>query len=242
MTSDAMVLIHEAAHFEDFQVEDDEMGDLKFKSLNLYTINNAHIGNLENTENLPTVSNLINPYLEKNKPTFLEEGAIFLDHHDGYIGTEDAMAAQNLQGMSTETNGYTHGTVIQARLQSLIPDNIFFKDDSGNQHVLPHPLKNKISQAEGLYYFLYNFNLYLRLLKEDHPLQWKKFYSERNKIFLRKLFNASITTLKSIRHCDIRENDEGLNFYITELGTENLEIMKDLMGSKSVPELTCANI
>ena len=55
LNSDAYVFIHEAAHFEDFQVEDAEIADLKFKSLNLYTVNDEHIGNLENTENLPPV-------------------------------------------------------------------------------------------------------------------------------------------------------------------------------------------
>ena len=79
--------------------------------------------------------------------------------------------------MSTETNGYTHGIVIQARLQPLIPDTFTIKDESGQEYVLTNPLKNKISQAEGLYYFIYNFNLYLNLLKNDHPQHWNVFFT-----------------------------------------------------------------
>ncbi|MFY7992582.1 MAG: hypothetical protein ACOVP4_04745 [Bacteriovoracaceae bacterium] len=239
LNSDAFVFIHEAAHFEDFQVEDAETADLKFNNLNLYTVNDEHIGNLENTENLPAIKSLIRPFLDKNKPSFLEEGSIFMNHHDGYIGAEDSMAAESLQGMSTETNGYTHGTIIQARLQPLLPDTLTFKDESGQEFVLANPLKNKITQAEGLYYFIYNFNLYLRLLKKDHPRQWKDFFTEKNKTFLRKLFDSSITTLKTIKPCDLRNSDEGLNFYITELGADNLEIMEELMGSEAIMGIVC---
>ena len=207
------------------------------------TVNNEHIGNLENIENLPSVKNLIRPYLEKNKLTFLDEGSIFMNHHDGYIGAEDSMAAENLQGMSTETNGYTHGTVIQARLQPLLPDTIKFKDEeSGQEFVLANPLKGKISQAEGLYYFIYNFNLYLKLLKKDHPLKWNDFYTEKNKTFLRKLFDSTFTTLKGIKPCELKKTDESLNFYITELDSEDLEIMEELMGSEAMKEIVCSDL
>lgn len=239
LNSDAFFFIHEATHFEDFQVEDAEPADLKFNSLNLYTATDEHIGGIENTENLPSVKSLIRPYLEKNKSSYLDDESIFMRTHDGYIGSDDSMAGISLQGMATETNGYTHGTVIQARLQPLLPDTITFKDEAGQVYVLANPLKNKITQANGLYYFIYNFNLYLRLLKNNHPELWKDFYTEKNKTFLRKLFDSAFTTLKSINPCEGRNTDEELNFYITELESENLEVMKDLMTPKALNGIVC---
>jgi hypothetical protein len=165
-----------------------------------------------------------------------------MDHHHGYIGAEDSIAAESFQGMSTETNGYTHGTIIQARLQPLLPETLTFKDEeSGQEFVLANPLKGRITQAEGLYYFIYNYNLYLQLLKKEHPLKWEEFYTEKNKTFLRKLFDSSFTTLKSIKPCESRKNNEGLSFYISELGAENLEILKELMGPEAVLQLVCSD-
>lgn len=241
-SSDAFVFVHEAAHFEDFQITDEFASEMKPLNLNLYTVNGEHIGNLENTDKLPSVKSLIRPYLEKNKPSFIEEGSIFMAHHDGYIGSEDAMAAENLQGMSTETNGYTHGSIIQARVQPLIQEFLIFKDEFGAETRMPNPLKNKVTQAEGLYYFLYTYNLYLNLLKKDHLEAWTDFYTEKNKIFLKKLFESAVTTLKSIRHCELKNNDSGLNFYITELGNENIEILEDIIGVEAANEIKCLKV
>lgn len=238
--SDSFVFIHEAAHFEDLQIEDEEHSEVKLWKFNLYTVNDEHIGNLENTEELPSVKSLIRPYLEKNKPSYLEDGSIFMDHHDGYIAAEDSMAADHLQGMSTETNGYTHGLVIQARVQSLIPAVLTFKDETGREVEIPNPFKGKISQAEGLYYFIFNFNLYLKILKDDHPQSWEKFYTEKNKTFLRKLFLSSIQSLDGIEPCKLRKTDEALSFYIDELQKEDMSILEEIVGSERISKVTCS--
>ena len=239
-SQDAFVFIHEAAHFEDFNIDasnldETDQGDPAQK-LNLYTVNGNHIGNFQAFENLPSVKTLIRPYLEKKKPFLLLEDSIFKRLHDTYIGSDDSMAADIIHGMATELNGYTHGALIQSRVLPKLPASVIINSDS-----ILNPFVNLPSQIDGVLYFLYNFNLYLRLMKEAHPEVWKEFYAAYNKDYLNKLLTPSIEILKSLGHCSLKNDYKPVQFYLKELRSEDLSILKEILGKESLGALVCSD-
>ena len=236
ITSGAMVFVHEAAHFEDLDWTNTGRTKTNF---NLYTVNDEHIGDYKLDQPIPQPMDLINPYIEKNKPDFLNEGSVYMSMHDGYLLDDHSGAAQELRGMATELNGYTHGSIIQARTSQMIADELTITDEQGNQHTLKNPFKGQIHQLDGMMYFIYNQNLYLSLLKEQHPDLWLSFYSEHNKIFMRKMLLASIETLKKVNHCKAKETYYNVQFYIDELKQMDLSILNDILDEKSLKDLLC---
>jgi len=183
--------------------------------------------------------NLINEYIRNNKPNFLKEDAVYMSMHDEYLLDDDAKAAQELQGMATELNGYTHGSLIQARTTKMIADEITLFDEDGNQYTFDHPLKGFITQLDGVMYFIYNHNLYLNLLKSNHPELWKQFYNKHNKEFMKNLLGTSIETLVNVNHCEAKETYYNVDFYINELKQENLAIFNEILGEESLNKLLC---
>lgn len=235
-THDAIVFIHEAAHLEDIgasQISNEkEITEIKF---NLYTVNNEHIGDFKSHKNLPKIKDVIIPYLKKEKPEFLKEPSIYESMHSTYIGDYDSMAANTIQGMATELSAYTHGSIIQNKTLPFLIHPIKSEGD-----FIPN-IFFESSQLDGLMYFIYNFNLYLRLLKKDNSTQWKEFYTPYNKKYLNKLLSPSLETLKKLDHCSIMKTYENINFYIKELLQDDLDILKDILGEKQVKALTCLN-
>lgn len=236
INSGAMVFVHEAAHFED--LDRTNTGRTK-ANFNLYTVNDEHIGDYKLDQAIPQPMDLINPYIEKNKPGFLNEDSVYMSMHDGYLLDDHSIAAQELRGMATELNGYTHGSIIQARTSQMIADEITINDDQGNQHTFKHPFKGKITQLDGMMYFIYNQNLYLSLLKEQHPDLWLSFYTEHNKVFIHKMLSASIETLKKVNHCKAKETYYNVQFYIDELKQMDLSILNEILDEKSLNDLLC---
>lgn len=244
-SQDAFVYIHEAAHFEDLNLDAKDLDNVDkanpAKNFNLYTVNNEHIGDFQSFAKLPKIKDLVRPYLEKNKPEFLSEESIFMGMHDGYIGAEDSMAADIIQGMATELNGYTHGAVVQSRLLPKLPASIVVNDESGGQHTMANPYVSMPSQIDGMLYFLYNFNLYFNLLKKDHPEIWKEFNSNYNKAYLNKLFGPSIEILKQLDHCSLLNSYDPIRFYIDELKSDDLSILEDILGKEKLGVLICSD-
>lgn len=243
-TQDAFVFIHEAAHFEDFNLDASKLDEASHgdpaKALNLYTVNGEHIGNFQAFENLPSIKSLIRPYLEQNKSTFLFEDSVYQRMHDGYIGVDDSMSADIIQGMATELNGYTHGALIQSRVLLKLPASGVIRGENGNPHAILNPFVNLPSQIDGILYFLYNFNLYLKLLKQDHPEIWKEFYTPYNRNYLNKLFTPSIEVLQSLKHCSLIKDYRPVQFYLKELREVELTVLKEVLGKDKLGTLLCS--
>lgn len=238
---DAAVLIHEATHFEDFGL-DANGENFELSKFNLYTVDGDHIGNLQTPQPLPSVKKLVRPYLKKNRPSFLSEDSAFKVLHDMYIGDNDSMAADNIQGMATELNAYAHGAIVQARTLLKLPKNILIKDVNGEEQEISNPYVNMPTQAEGILHFLYNFNLYLKLLKKQQPKTWENFYSAHNKNYLNKLFSSSVEALKISSHCSYIQTFEPINLYVNELNQDDLSILRDIVGQEKIDSLTCKSI
>ena len=236
LASDSIVFIHEAAHFEDLN-----WGQFSPKGFDLYTVDAEHIGGYKNAHKLPQPQTLINSYIEKNKPEFLDEESVYMSMHEGYLLDSESAAASHLPGLASELNGYTHGSIIQARNIVHLPDVITMTNENGEEMSFPNYAKI-ITQLDGLMYFLYNHNLYLRLLKSNHPELWSKFYNEHNKNFLRKLLKSSIDTLAKVDHCKVKEGYNNVDFYIEELRNEDTAILVDLLGAESVNTLLCSDL
>lgn len=241
-SADATVFVHEAAHFEDLGMGKDNFDpNNQIGIFNLYTVNNEHIGNFQNFKNLPKVKDVIIPYLEKEKKEFLEPTSIYGEMHFTYIGADDEpLASDVIQGMATELNGYTHGAITQAKVMKMLPNPAIFKDDEGNEYNLPNPHIENPTQIDGVLYFIYNFNLYLRLLKEKHPDQWKEFYTSSNKEYLRKLLTPSLDTLKKLGYCNLKDSFKPANYYINEFLKEDMSVLEDVLGKEKLGELLCS--
>jgi hypothetical protein len=162
--------------------------------------------------------------------------------HLGYVGAEDSMAADVIQGIATELNGYTHGAIIQSSLLPKVPKRILVSDGKGGKIWVDNVHAN-LDQTYGVMYFIYNLNLYLKLLKENHPEIWKEFYTDYNKNYLKKLLSPSIETLKSLNYCALLREDEPVNvwkFYAELLQKEDLRILVDALGEPQINKLICA--
>lgn len=235
----AVIFIHEAAHFEDLGWSDDDLTEeIDF---NLYTVKNEHIGSYIGHKQLPSPIELISPYIKKNRSEFLLEDSLYHHMHEAYILTESTLSSSTLEGLATELNAYTHGVAIQKRTSKMIPQDIIILDENGEDMSFLNPLHGYISQLEGLMFFVYNKNLYLQLLKHQHPEEWKEFYNLHNQNFMSRMLEASVETLKKIDHCNKRETDPTLNFYIKELKKMDLSILKEILGSKRLETLLCLN-
>ncbi len=246
-TTDAYVFIHEAAHFEDLKVNYNKSPKKTSESdqtenFNLYTVNNEHIGNFQSYKNLPKVKDLIRPYLKKERPDLLKEDSPFIGLHSGYIGDDQSMAADVIQGIATELNGYTHGAIIQSSVLPKVPKRILESDGKGGK-IWVDNMHAKLDQTYGVMYFIYNLNLYLKLLKENHPEIWKEFYTDYNKNYLKKLLSPSIETLKSLNYCNLLKEDVGVNvwkFYVELLKGDDLKILEEVLGKPQINKLICA--
>lgn len=235
----AFAFIHEAAHFEDLGWDEEGFPN-SLDEFNYFTIDGEHLGNFENYKSLPKVRDIVIPYIEKEKPEFLEADSAFMSMHDGYIADEEALASKVIHGLASELNGYTHGARIQARILPLLPNSVTFTDDLGNQHSMDSPYAKIPSQLDGVMYFIYNFNLYLRLLKQNHPEVWSDFYTTHNKDYLRKVLTPSVKILNELDHCSIREIYFNVDFYVEELIKDDTHILSEILGDKLFEDLICA--
>src|SRR5690606_10783503 len=122
-----------------------------------------------------------------------------------------------------------------------LPNPIRISDGNGGHHTMENPYEKLPSQTDGIMYFLYNFNLYLKLLKKDHPQIWKEFYTSYNKEYLNRLFTPSIEVLKKLNHCDLAKTYEPIRFYVEELNIDDLSIFEDILGKDKISSLVCSS-
>ncbi|WPU64671.1 hypothetical protein [Peredibacter starrii] len=234
----AVIFVHEAAHFEDLDLD---LSGTSSKETNIYTVNNEHIGTVKNVTELPIVREIVTPYLQAKRP-YLLSNEVFMHLHGIYLAADDSMAAEFITGIATELNAYTHGSVIQARMQALIPQKLIVRNGE-HEYQLENPLKNKITQLDGILYFIYNMNLYLKVIKAERPEIWKEFDIDQNRVFLDKLLSSSLGVLKDLDHCSLSKSKENSNleFYIEELKKEDLSVLKEILGDDKIADLVCSH-
>lgn len=173
-----VVILHESAHFEDLGWD----GSRKF---NLLTVTNKHLGSFTGLNSLPRPSSIINPYLDKNFQDLISTDSFFNSMHEGYIADLDSAASTNIEGLSTELNGYTHGFTYEKSIRDMLSSNNVIGS----------------SQIDGIYYYLTMFNIYLNSIKENNPGSWKSLNDGNNKKLLQTLFNDAVNTLSQFDHC-----------------------------------------
>lgn len=237
----SIVFVHEAAHFEDLGWDNSTPGD-SHDSLDLYLANGEHIGNLSETNGLPKVKEIVRPILQKQYPEELNGETIFNGMHEGYIGAEDSIAAETLQGMSTELSAYVHGLLYENKIKKQFPETVELTSEDGQTFSYPNPYK-PLSQIEGVYYFLFSFNLYLDKIKKDHPEKWKILNGSQNKTFLSKIFASAIDALRKVNHCEVAKNEENASYWLELLQKETLSpALESFMNTESLLELQCVDL
>ena len=244
LTSGAFVFAHEGAHFADLPILPEDLEapnkDYENPNFNLLTVFNERIGAPENFKELPKPMDIVNNYIEVNHPEFLSPESVYMSTHDGYLLDPTSLAAINLLGLSTELNGYTHGVVMEKKTKSKLPDMVSFpSEDSETVYNIPNPYKGQIFQLDGLFYFLHTTNLYFNLLRDDHPELWENFFTEHNKIYLKKLFSSSIETAASTNFCENANRILNIGFYVNEFRNLNKEILEEIVGEELVKQLLC---
>lgn len=191
--SDGIVLVHEAAHFEDLGL-DPEKGDTGV--FNIILTDGKRIGGISGYAGLPNVKQVIQPHMEEHYSDLSDE--LYFHYHLSYVASEDAMAAEDLRGMSTELNAYLHGLRYEHRLKTIekkVPVVATYVDEAGKSHTFANPMTG-ISQSDGAYYFLMMFGIYLDEVKAKHPDAWTTLQSLPNREFLQGLFRSAISALR----------------------------------------------
>lgn len=236
--SGSVVFVHEAAHFADLGWENGINSNLT--NFNLLTASNERIGSAVGYESLPQPQDIFNKYIKENRPELLNEESVFFSIHEGYLLDPMTLAAQNILGLSTELNGYSHGTVMELRNLPNLPDDMELKDpDSGLTFKVPNPHKSQVNQLDGLFYFLFTTNMYLNLINDQDPASFKKFFNDENKIYLKKLFDEAIKTANKVNFCEKASNVLNYGFYVNEFRNLDKSIFKEIVGEESVKTLLC---
>lgn len=190
--SDGVVLVHEAAHFEDLGL-DPKVGDTG--EFNIILTDGTRIGGIQNFSELPNVQKVIQPHVVKNYSDLNDE--MYFHYHQTYVASDNAMAAEDLRGMSTELNAYLHGLRYEYRMKKIekyVPEIATFIDENGKSHSFPNPMI-EVSQSDGAYYFLMMFGVYFNEIKAKHPSAWKSLQSETNRNFIQSLLRSAISAL-----------------------------------------------
>ena len=237
----SVVFVHEAAHFADLGIDHgNEAHDLNLSKFDLLTVSNERIGAAEKYKALPMPMDIIGSYLKKNRPELLKEDSPYMSMHDGYLLDPSTLAAQNVLGLATELNGYTHGATMELRNKTYLPDDVQYKDpESGLVFKLPYSLKKNVYQLDGLFYFLFNTNLYFNLIKDSNETIWNHFFTEKNRTFLNKLFAEALIVLKSTNICERASISLSVGFYVNEFRNLDRTILNEILGEENVKPLLC---
>lgn len=234
----SVVFAHEAAHFADLGWENGIHEDLS--KFDLLTASNERIGSAENYKVLPQPMDIVGAYLRKERPEMLKEESPYMSMHDGYLLDPSTIAAQNILGLATELNGYTHGTVMELRNKKYLPYEVEFTDpESGVTYKIPYMLKGQVYQLDGLFYFLYTSNLYFNLIKGSDEEKWNSFFTDKNKTFLRKLFLEALRVAQTTNFCDEADSNANIGFYVNEFRNIDRTILNDIVGEDNTKPLLC---
>lgn len=208
------VIIHEAVHFEDFEVPEGLNFDETEKWLknssnvnkaNFISLDSSDLGSIDTTKNFPPrllIMNFLKSYYQE-----------VLDDKDHaihtwlnlYILDENTSASSSFSNGLTELNAYTHGLRLENRVKKK------FSSDGISDKFL--------GQRQGLLFFIFYLKASLHEIKKTDPIVWQEFLSENNRRVIDSLVKNAEIVLSSSNHCDlIDENDKMLYSIFSDSG------------------------